>query len=109
MWNDADFPLGYQITFRCYGTWLHGDERGSVDREHRRYKSPYASANENRHRHNLRTLIGGPVLLNAAQRVSVEKAIRETCLYRKWDLLACNVRTNHVHVVSIGSKKPDFD
>jgi hypothetical protein len=23
---------GYLITFCCYGTWLHGDERGSVDR-----------------------------------------------------------------------------
>src|SRR5438093_13756827 len=31
MWNDTDLPLGYLITFRCYGTWLHGDERGSID------------------------------------------------------------------------------
>ena len=23
---------GYLITFRGYGTWLHGDDRGSVDR-----------------------------------------------------------------------------
>ncbi len=27
-------PLAYFITFTCCGTWLHGDERGSVDREH---------------------------------------------------------------------------
>ena len=25
-------PLAYFITFTCYGNWLHGDERGSVDR-----------------------------------------------------------------------------
>ena len=25
-------PLAYLITFRCYGTWLHGDQRGSIDR-----------------------------------------------------------------------------
>jgi len=88
---------------------LHGDERGSVDREHRRYKSPYASANENRHRHNLGTLKGKAVLLDAAQRASVEEAIRETCAYRRWSLLACSVRTNHVHtVVSIGTKKPEL-
>jgi len=24
----TDFPLAYLITFRCYGTLLHGDKRG---------------------------------------------------------------------------------
>ena len=23
--DDNEFPLAYLITFRCYGTWLHGD------------------------------------------------------------------------------------
>ena len=109
MWNDTDIPLGYLITFRCYGTWLHGDERGSVDREHNRYKSPYAAPNQNRRRHNLNLLKSEPVLLNAEQRASVEKAIGDTCSHRKWQLYACNVRTNHVHsVISIGSKKPEL-
>ena len=27
-----NFPLAYLITVRCYGTWLHGDDRLSVDR-----------------------------------------------------------------------------
>ncbi|HEX9659180.1 MAG TPA: hypothetical protein VGA18_02730, partial [Rhodothermales bacterium] len=27
-------PLAYLITFTTYGTWLHGDERGSVDPGH---------------------------------------------------------------------------
>jgi hypothetical protein len=26
------YPLAYLITFRTYGTWLHGDERGSHQR-----------------------------------------------------------------------------
>jgi REP element-mobilizing transposase RayT len=109
MWNDTDTPLGYLITFRCYGTWLHGDDRGSVDREHRRYRTPYASPNQNRRQHNQNMLKGEGVTLTAGQRASVEKAIRETCLYRRWDLHAHNVRTNHVHtVVSIGSKKPEL-
>src|SRR6185369_556860 len=30
MWNDTDIPLAYLITFRSYGTWLHGDDRGSI-------------------------------------------------------------------------------
>jgi len=30
-WEENVFPLAYLITIRCYGTWLHGDERSSVD------------------------------------------------------------------------------
>jgi hypothetical protein len=34
-------PLAFLITFRCYGTWLHGDERGAVDRSsYHRYGTP---------------------------------------------------------------------
>jgi REP element-mobilizing transposase RayT len=109
MWNDTDIPLAYLITFRTYGTWLHGDERGSVDREHNRYKSPYASSNQNRKQHNRTTLKGEPVVLNVAQRASVARAIRDTCAHRKWLLHALSVRTNHVHtVVAIGGKKPEL-
>lgn len=25
-------PVAYFISFRTYGTWLHGDKRGSMDR-----------------------------------------------------------------------------
>jgi len=47
------------------------------------------------------------VTLKAAERNSVEKAIRELCNKRGWALLAINVRTNHIHVVvDVGSKKP---
>jgi REP element-mobilizing transposase RayT len=107
MWNDTDIPLAYLITFRCYGTWLHGDERGSIDRFHNRYKSPYISSNEQWRKHNTRKLKGEPVTLDAACRAAVDKAVRETCILRRWLLRAINVRTNHIHVVvSIGDTKP---
>src|SRR6059058_6029906 len=99
MWNDTDLPLAYLITFRCYGTWLHGDERGSIDRLHNRYKSPYISPNERRRQYNVGKLKGEPVILDAARREAVEAAVRETCDSRNWLLRALNVRTNHVHVV----------
>ena len=109
MWNNTDLPLAHLITFRSYGTWLHGDKRGSVDRDHNRYKSPYASPNENRKQHNQRTLKCRPVILSSNQRASVETAIRETCIRRDWLLRAINVRTNHVHtVVSIGQQKSEI-
>jgi len=39
--QDRTSPLGYLITFPCYGTWLHGEERGSVDRRrYNRYGTP---------------------------------------------------------------------
>ena len=87
MWNDTDIPLAYLITFRCHGTWLHGDRRGSIDRFHNVYKSPYIEANPRWHRHNAQALEGEPVILGARRRTSVERAIRETCQLRKW--VAC--------------------
>src|SRR5215475_6055717 len=108
MWNDTDVPLGYLITFRSYGTWLHGDERGSIDRYHNVYKSPYLAASPRREKVVERLLRSDPVTLRATRRQSVKKSIREVCKYRGWLLHALNVRTNHVHVVvSIGSTKPD--
>ncbi|MGC2238589.1 MAG: transposase [Pyrinomonadaceae bacterium] len=108
MWNDTDIPLAYLITFRCYGTWLHGDERGSVDRFHNKYETPYILPNKGWHQFNTKQLKAEVVTLNAKQRQSVENAIRETCEVRRWLLRAINVRTNHVHtVVSIGTVKPE--
>lgn len=108
MWNDTKTPLAYLITFRCYGTWLHGDERGSVDRFHNRYQTPLVAPDKNRRQYNERRLKDKTVILNAKQRDSVEGAIREVCDFRNWLLHALNVRTNHVHaVVSTGSAKPE--
>lgn len=32
--DDNEFPQAYLITFRCYATWLHGDDRGSMRHKH---------------------------------------------------------------------------
>jgi REP element-mobilizing transposase RayT len=106
MWNDTDTPLAYLISFRSYGTWLHGDKRGSVDRVHNRYGDPYLPANAAWQRHNRRQLRVDSFILEARERGSVAKAIRETCSIRKWHLQAINVRTNHVHTVVTANRKP---
>jgi len=109
MWNDTDTPLAFLITFRSHGTWLHGDERGSVSRFRNQYKLPRLPPEEKWLQINRTRLHDEPVLLDAAQRRCVENAARETCEFRKWYLHAINARTNHVHiVVSIGNKKPDL-
>jgi REP element-mobilizing transposase RayT len=108
MWNDTDTPLAFFISFRTYGTWLHGDKRGSIDRFHNRYGSPYMPPNETWRTYNQQQLKTEPLILGSSQRKSVEAAIRETCKIRKWSLLAFNVRTNHVHTVVSSDRDPEL-
>ena len=108
MWNDTDVPLGYLITFRSRGTWLHGDERGSTDRHQNVHGAPHIAANPQWQKFNSGLLKSQPVTMTAQQRLSVERAITETGEYRRWHLRAMAARTNHVHVVvSIGTVKPE--
>ncbi len=97
--DDNEFPLAYLITFRCYGTWLHGDERGSTDRKHNIYGTPKIASNLALERSDSKQRKQSPVTLGARERNVVETAVREACDYRKYMLLAINVRTNHAHTV----------
>ena len=106
MWNNTDTPLAYFISFRSYGTWLHGDERGSIDRFNNRYGTPYLLPNKPWNRHNRKQLKRDPFILGPRARGSVERAILETCNMRKWYLHAFNVRTNHVHTVVTANSEP---
>jgi REP element-mobilizing transposase RayT len=106
MWNDTDTPLAYFISFRSYGTWLHGDKRGSIDRFHNCYGAPRLRTNKTWQRHNRKQLKAKPFILAARERGSVEAAIRLTCSIRKWHLQAVNVRTNHVHTVVTANRQP---
>jgi REP element-mobilizing transposase RayT len=93
--------ITYFITFRTHGTWLHGDQRGSVDRHERnRYGAekigldPMYSALMDRNMYPV------PFLLDGKQRAIVENAIRHVCSVRNYGLIAINIRTNHAHVVA---------
>ena len=92
-------PLGYLITFRAHGTWLHGDPRGSVDRFRNRYGTPAIPADVRWHRYNERTMKLDPINLYTQRRASIDKAIQDTCELHHWKLWTRNVRTNHVHTV----------
>ena len=98
-WNDSDFPVGYLITFRTRGTWLHGDERGSTSRHHNIYGTPKLKYEPKWLDTNRARLKADPVVLTPRQRACVRKAVIETCSIRGWKLFAINIRTNHVHVV----------
>ena len=92
-------PIAYFITFRCYGTWLHGDRRGSVDRDSNIPFTPLLPPDERRERKERGRLAHSPVVLNPASRRVIERTIREVVAHRGWDLHALNARTNPVHIV----------
>ncbi len=100
-------PLAYFISFRCYGTWLHGDARGSVDRRHNLVGEPLLAPHPARERWEAGRMSHGAVGLQPAERSLVEPAIREVCVHRGWDLHAVNVRTNHVHLVVAADLSPE--
>jgi REP element-mobilizing transposase RayT len=106
--NESGVPLAYFISFRCYGTWLHGDERGSVDRSHNIYGTPMLRPDEKRRQEMRSTMKRDPVELTAILRSAVEEGVRETCDKRGWALRAINVRTNHVHCVVTAEGKPEL-
>jgi REP element-mobilizing transposase RayT len=94
----AQGPLAYFITFRTYGTWLHGDVRGSFQRRPGGWPSALGPmprlerAMEER-------LRSAPVRLDDDRRVIVAATLHEVCKRRAWVLHALSVRREHVHVV----------
>ena len=91
--DNNQFPLAYLITFRCYGTWLHGYARGSLDAKHQVYAAPKIANQpfENSNRQQLKRAL---VILDARRRNVLEGAVRGVCDYRKYVLRAerCTLR-----------------
>ena len=108
-WDDNDFPLAYLITIRTYGTWLHGDQRTSVDRQDKLnvFGGPKRAADPKLESKMKDNMIAASFVFNKAQRVTVQKAIEEVCEHRGYQIKAINVRTNHVHVVVRVECKPE--
>ena len=101
-WNGAikiPPPLAYFLTWTCHGTWLHGDDRGSVDRAHNAPGTPLIPPDAQRRDREKRSLLHIPNVLNDEARRTVQESIADHCHLRGWELRAINVRTNHVHVV----------
>ena len=96
----------YLLTFRTYGTWLHGQE-GSVDDEHNTPGTPTLPVNPRRALYEHGLLKHDPIELDAQRRWVVARTIEEVCAHRTWRLHALNVRTTHVHVIVSADKSPE--
>ncbi|HQU91469.1 MAG TPA: transposase [Pyrinomonadaceae bacterium] len=108
VYEENPFPIAYLLTFRTYGTWLHGDARTSVRRNgNNRYGGPKVTPSvplvdvmQDSRRH-------APCVLDERQRMCVEVAIKEVCEFRQYSLRALNVRTDHGHVVVSAAVEPE--
>ncbi|MDT5157455.1 MAG: hypothetical protein QOH51_1812 [Acidobacteriota bacterium] len=108
-WDDNVFPMAYLVTFRCYGSWLHGDERGSVDVHGKNiFGTPDIASNPKLKGLMQKELKNSPFLLDQKQRRVVEESIREVCRHRGYTLQAVNARSNHVHAVVSAQSKPEL-
>ena len=105
-YNPLGIPLAYLITFTCYGTWLHGDKRGSVDSKHNQFGEAFLQEDAQREREEYEQLKHAPVFLSPEQRVCITRSIADVCVSRSWKLWEVNVRTNHVHAVLSSQEFP---
>ena len=108
IYEESEYPLAYLLTFRTYGTWLHGDERGSIARHGKvRPSAVRIEPNVPLQDSMLKSAKQPAVKLDLAQRNIVTEAIREVCEYRGYTMYALNVRSNHTHAVIGTAMKPE--
>ncbi len=95
----AVVPLAYFITLRTYGTWLHGDDRGSVDHDHNRPGSAFVEPNECKQKSEAGRLRNEAVVFGGSAAALIEATVAEVCATRGWHLFIVRMRSNHLHVV----------
>lgn len=106
--------LAWLLTNTTYGTWLPGDERGSVTsvrdrrpgepassvrREHDRPGDAWEGSLPGLRRSARRLMKGPPIYLTLGQAKTLLQQFLETAEYRGWELLAASIMANHYHLV----------
>ena len=92
-------PLAYHITFGTYGTRLHGDLRGTIDRRHNIRGEPVLGQNDAWRRTEKAILRCPPVFLTPEQREYAEVEIPFICDRGHWGYHIAACQTDHVHVL----------
>jgi REP element-mobilizing transposase RayT len=91
------------ITLGTYGSRLHGDPRGTVDRHNAARDVPLLPRDDLRRNFERRLMKATAFRIDPATRRVLESAFVEVCEHRGWGLLAINVRVEHVHMVVAGA------
>jgi REP element-mobilizing transposase RayT len=105
---EENYPLAYLITIRSYGTWLHGTEKGSIDRHgFNTYGTPRMFQSQKLKDLMKQEMKQEPTFLDKKERMCVLEAVKEVCDFRGYELLAVNIRTNHLHAVVSAKTNPE--
>ena len=93
----AVYPLCYHITFGTYGTRLHGDDRGTVDREQNAFDEPIVGRDGEWQQEEALLLKFPARMLTIEQRLAVEQIVPQVCVRGGWDHIATAAAPDHVH------------
>ena len=102
-----NYPLAYLITFTTYGIWLHGDKRGSVNKEQNRFGQDFVRPDKALNTKESMLLKNPPVKLDKNQRKAVLESVLNVCRFENWHAHSVHVRSNHIHIVVSGNQKPE--
>lgn len=101
-------PWAYFLTFACYGERLHGDNRGSVDRNHNGRQTPYLSVNPDWRRFEQKRMQHRSARLSAEARDIVLESVRSVSEHERWILYAAHIRSTHAHIVVSAPTEPEI-
>ena len=102
----APTPKALFLTWRTYGTWLPGDERGWISRHRNGFGEPVHASDIRLEEAAKGQMRRSAVLLSGHDRLRADEVIRECCAFHGWTVVALNVRTNHVHIVVTSEEQP---
>lgn len=99
-------PIAYHITWGTYGTRLHGDPRGTVDRDHNQFGEPIIDYDQHRWALESFGMKFDPVRFDPEQMIAVEVIVPPVCERGGWILHACACGPDHVHVLLNANADP---
>jgi hypothetical protein len=100
-------PIAYHITFGTYGTRLHGDERGTVDRSLNKPGDPIIGADPGWWEREWERLRFDPVVLRPEQMIYAERVIPTLCARGGWKYHVGAGGPDHVHVLLTSEAEGD--
>ncbi len=92
-------PLAYHITFGMYGSRLHGEPRGTVDRSMNKPGDPIIGRDTDWEQIERSLLRFPPVVPTSQQRRFTESIIPSICDRGGWQLHMCAVQADHGHTL----------
>lgn len=99
-------PLGYFLSWGTYGTRLHGDPRGTVDRTNTERGDPVLGPDQERWEYERAKMRFSPVVLTREQRLFAESKIPEICERGFWKYHTSAAAPDHVHVILTSEQEP---